>query len=145
MRITSEDYTAFGVVVDVDLFAANVLLDYLLILDYLLAQENLLLDHRPFLDHDLFLDHRHPDFVVADLDLGGLPILDRHPLSMHFLPLFGNGETLAVGPYFLAHAHAPGLAFASTSSELLFNPLHPKLVSACELIVAPAVRAAPHA
>jgi hypothetical protein len=133
------------VVVDVDLFAANVLLDDLLVLDYLLAQANLLLDHRPFLDDDLFLDYRHPDFVVADLDLGVLPVLDRHPLSVDLLPLFGNGETLVVGPYLLAHAYAPGLAFASTSSELFLNPLHPKLVSACELIVAPAIRAAPQA
>src|SRR5919202_4852041 len=124
---------ALCLIVDVDLLLADILLYHLLFLDNLLAQTDLLFYHRTLLDYDLFLDHRYPDLVIPDLRLGyrRRTLFNRNAFHTYFLALFGDNDTLAVGSYLLAHAHTPGLAFASTTSpKLLLNPLYPKLVLA---------------
>src|SRR3712207_8490172 len=39
------------------------------------------LDDGTLLGDDLFLGHRHHDFVLADLGLRGLAVVDRYPLD----------------------------------------------------------------
>jgi hypothetical protein len=97
---------AFGLIVDVDLLFADVLLYYLLFLNNLLAQTNFLFYHRTLLDYELFLDYGYSDLII---------LLNRNAFDVHLLALFGDG-------YPLAHVYASVLTLAGAGSELVLIP-----------------------
>src|SRR5215212_4737152 len=123
-----------GLVVDLDLLLADVLLDYLDVFDDLLADADLLLHHGPFFDHELFLDHRNDDLFFPDLrrggDLfsGGVAFFDGYTLDGYLGALFGHLEALPLGAHELANTHRPGFALAPSDQDLFLRAPHPDLV-----------------
>src|SRR5215203_1267891 len=126
-----------GLVDDVHLFPADVLLDDLGVVHRVLAHPHLLLGHGALVDDDLLLGDRHHDLVLPYLGLGGLA-RHRHPLDADLLVPDRDLDPLAVGAHALADPHGPGLALACAGHELLLAPLHPQLVPVLE-VVAPAL------
>src|SRR5215217_2226396 len=132
---------ALGSVVNVHLLLTHVPLDDLFVLDHILAHPYLLLDHEALLDNDLLLGHRHKELVLADLGLGGIPPVDRHPLDVHLLAPLGHPDPLAVSAYPFADLHGTGLALAGADPQLLLGPLDPEFVLVDQVAAAPPVRA----
>src|SRR3712207_3609785 len=107
-----------GLVLDLDLLSAHVLLDRLRILDDLFAEADLLLNHRPLLDHNLLLRDRHSHLTLASLGPGGLG-LHRHAVHVPLLAPGGHRHPVPVGAHALAHPHAAGIALTGADPELL--------------------------
>src|SRR5215207_2100493 len=112
-----------GLVLDLDLLLADVLLDDLDVFDDLLAYPDLLLHHGPLLHHDLFLHDRNDD-----LFLGGSAFFHGYALHGYLGALSGDLDPLPLGTHALADPHRPRLALAPADKDLLLRTPHADLV-----------------
>src|SRR5215213_5660564 len=90
-----------GFVLDLDLFAPYVLLDYLPLFHNVLADAHFFLEDRALVHNDLFLGYRYHDLGLADLGLRSLALYG-HPLHADLLVASWHLYALAVGSHALS-------------------------------------------
>src|SRR5215212_5455291 len=122
-----------GLVLDLDLLLADVLLDDLDVFDDLLAYPDLLLHHGPLLHHDLFLHDRNDDLFLHDLGRGGVSpggsaFFHGYALHSYLGALSGDLDPLPLGTHALADPHRPRLALAPADRDLLLRTPYADLV-----------------
>jgi hypothetical protein len=131
--VIRSDGTVFGLFLDLDLLAPDLLLDDLGVLDDVLADVDLLLDHRALLDHHLFLYNGDDYLVLTDLRPEALPLrrrslpFDGDALYRHLHALLGHNEPLPIGSHAFAYPHGAGFALAGVDPEFFLRAAYLEL------------------